>query len=96
MNAENKNMHEGTFAFRKPFWKKRNFRENDNKCEGANFILGREDKVMHLACSDIMIMCAHKENTIPKDIFYSYLKEWKLSDISDNIKTKINYYNSLF
>ncbi len=96
MNNENKNMHEGTFAFRKPFWKKNNFSENDRKAEGVNFISGREDKVMHLSCSDVMIMCGHGDNTIPKDIFFNYLKEWKLSHIPDNIKTKINHYNSLF
>ena len=96
MNNENKNMHEGTFALKKSFWKKRNFIENDRKCEGVNFLLGREDKVMHISCSDIMIMCGHKDNTIPKDIFYSYLKEWKLSNIPDYVTTKINYYNSLF
>ena len=96
IHPEQSAIHEGTMAFRKVFWKKRNFLDDAIKGEGIEFLKEREDKTMHIPCSEIMFMCCHGENTIEKDIFFHYLKEWKIDYIPPNLVQRIDHYNSLF
>jgi hypothetical protein len=95
-NMENKNIAEGTMAFRKPFWKKKQFHDNSQKAEGQLFIHEREDLVLHISCADIMVMCVHGDNTIDKNIFYNYLKEWKLDHTPEFLKERLIHYDTLF
>lgn len=90
------NMHEGTMCFRKPFFKKRPFNDNSKYKEGYEWLKGRTDMVMHIPCADVMIMCVHGSNTVPKDIFYTYLKPWNIEYIPNWLKERLWHYNEWF
>ena len=62
-------IHEGTMAYHKKYWRLAGFKNTKACGEGADFLFNNENLTAHFPCSRIMIMLAHSQNTFNKDIF---------------------------
>ena len=71
-------IHEGTMAYTKKYWKVTGFKKTKAVGEGADFLFNKEHLTHHFTCAKIMIMLAHCQNTFNKDLFLS------LPDIDKN------------
>ena len=76
-------IHEGTMAYTKKYWKSTGFKKTKSVGEGADFLFNKEHMTCHFTCAKIMIMLAHCQNTFNKDLFL------KLPDI-DKSAIKFN------
>lgn len=62
-------IHEGTMAYSKKYWKSKGFKKTKDVGEGADFLFNKEHQTCHFTCAKIMIMLAHCQNTFNKDLF---------------------------
>ena len=62
-------IHEGTMAYTKKYWRLAGFKRDKACGEGADFLFNNEKQTGHFPCGKVMVMLAHCQNTFNKDIF---------------------------
>lgn len=82
----NVSMSEASMCYTKKFWNEKPFNEKIKTGEGIHFISGREDKILQIPYSFVLIAITHNSNITSK------IRELKLSDKNDIFFSEFDEY----